>query len=111
MDSPCPVSPEVEVSKHSTEELFPLVYDELRRLAAEKLANEVPDRLLDVHEALVRLELVNPAAASVVKLRYFAGFTNKEAAAILEISPRKVDKLWAYAKAWLLDAIDDRRAL
>lgn len=69
---------------------------------------EVPDRLLDVHDALTRLEAANPMAAQVVKLRYFVGFTNQETAEIMEISPRKVNQLWAYARAWLLEAIADQ---
>ncbi len=44
---------------HAAEELLPLVYDELRRLAAQKLANEKPGQTLDatglVHEAYLRL--------------------------------------------------------
>jgi RNA polymerase sigma factor (TIGR02999 family) len=44
---------------HAAEELFPLVYDELRRLAARKLAHEAPGQTLDatglVHEAYLRL--------------------------------------------------------
>ena len=43
----------------ATEQLLPLVYDELRRLAAAKLAQEKPGQTLDatalVHEAYIRL--------------------------------------------------------
>ena len=46
-----------------TEQLLPLVYDELRKLAAQKLAQEKPGQTLDatalVHEAYLRL--VGPA--------------------------------------------------
>ena len=66
-----------------------------------------PDEILEVHEALDRLEAVQPQAARLVKLRYFAGFTIPEAAGMLEVSPRKANQLWAYAKAWLLDAMAD----
>jgi RNA polymerase sigma factor (TIGR02999 family) len=45
--------------RHATGELLPLVYDELRKLAAQKLAHEKPGQTLDatalVHEAYVRL--------------------------------------------------------
>ena len=68
---------------------------------------ERSDELLAVHEALVRLEMENEAAARLVKLRYFVGFTIPEAAQVLDISPRKANQLWAYARAWLLTAIDD----
>jgi RNA polymerase sigma factor (TIGR02999 family) len=44
---------------HAAEQLLPLVYDELRRLAAEKLAHEKPGQTLQatalVHEAYLRL--------------------------------------------------------
>ncbi|HHK42452.1 MAG TPA: sigma-70 family RNA polymerase sigma factor [Planctomycetaceae bacterium] len=66
-----------------------------------------PDEILAIHEALDRLESVQPQAAQLVKLRYFAGFTIPEAAEMLEVSPRKANQLWAYAKAWLLDALAD----
>src|SRR5437660_141678 len=50
---------------HATSQLLPLVYDELRRLAAHKLAHEAPGQTLEatalVHEAYVRL-LGSPAA-------------------------------------------------
>ena len=43
----------------ATEELLPLVYDELRKLAAHKMANEMPGQTLQptalVHEAWLRL--------------------------------------------------------
>jgi RNA polymerase sigma factor (TIGR02999 family) len=165
----------------AAEQLLPLVYEELRRLAAQKMAQEAPGQTLQatalVHEAYIRLVdvqkaqhwdsrghffaaaaeamrriLVNnaerkktlkhggdrkrielsevepairppegdllalsdaldelagiePQTAELVKLRYFAGFTNKQAAEILGISPRQGDSLWAYAKVWLHERI------
>ena len=163
--------------EQAAEQLLPLVYDELRRLAAQKLALERPGHTLQptalVHEAYLRLvdvehaqcwhsrghffsaaaeamrrilvenarrkrrvkhggerkridlpdeplsadcpdDLVlsvdeslsaladqNAQAAKLVKLRFFAGLTLLEAAAVLDLSPRTADRLWAYAKAWL----------
>ncbi len=44
---------------HAAEQLLPLVYDELRKLAAQKLAHEAPGQTLQatslVHEAYLRL--------------------------------------------------------
>jgi RNA polymerase sigma factor (TIGR02999 family) len=59
------------------------------------------DELLAVDEALDRLAAADPAAAELVKLRYFAGLSIPEAAAILGVSPRSADRLWTYARAWL----------
>jgi RNA polymerase sigma factor (TIGR02999 family) len=167
---------------HAAEQLLPLVYDELRKLAAQKLAQEKPgqtlqatalvheaylrlvdqeraerwesrghffaaaaeamrrllvesvrrkrrlkhgggrarepelvditgperpERLLALDEALDRLAAANPRAAELVKLRYFAGFSNAEAASLLGISPRKADQVWAYARAWLREEIGE----
>jgi RNA polymerase sigma factor (TIGR02999 family) len=63
------------------------------------------DRLLALDEALDRLSGVEPRAAEVVKLRYFAGLTIPEVAAALGISPRTADNDWAYARAWLATAV------
>ncbi len=162
---------------HAAEQLLPLVYDELRKLAAAKMAQEKPDQTLQatalVHEAYIRLvdvdkvqhwdsrahffgaaaeamrrilveqarrkrglaaggqhrrvelsqvddeiqrpELdvlalndaldkfaaVDPRAAELVKLRFFAGLTREEAAEALGVSISTVDTDWAYAKCWL----------
>jgi RNA polymerase sigma factor (TIGR02999 family) len=167
---------------HAAEQLLPMVYDELRKLAAQKLAREAPgqtlqttalvheaylrlvggdearqwdnrrhffaaaaeamrrilvenarrkrrlkhgggcareeagadvacperpERLLALDEALGRLTATNPQAAELVKLRYFAGFSNAEAASMLGISPRKANQVWAYARAWLREDLGD----
>jgi RNA polymerase sigma factor (TIGR02999 family) len=63
--------------------------------------------LLALDEALDRLTAANPQAGALVKLRYFAGFTNVEAAGLLGISPRKAQQIWAYARAWLLEELGD----
>ena len=59
------------------------------------------DDLLALDDALQRLFAEEPAAAEVVKLRYFAGLTAEQAAAALGISLRTANRHWAYAKAWL----------
>jgi RNA polymerase sigma factor (TIGR02999 family) len=162
---------------HAPEQLLPLVYDELRKFAAEKLAQEHPgqtlqptalvheaylrlvdvekaqqwnsrghffvaaatamqrilveqarrrmarkrggqahreslddseiaapaadDQLLAVHEALDELSHSDPEAASLVRLRFFAGMTMTEAADALGMSVRTAQDIWAYARAWL----------
>ena len=68
---------------------------------------ERPERLLALDEALDRLAAANPRAAELVKLRYFAGFSNAEAASLMGISPRKADQVWANARAWLREEVGD----
>lgn len=58
--------------------------------------------LLELDEALNRLEAEDAQAATLVKLRYFSGFTVAEAANILDISTRSTERLWTFAKAWLI---------
>jgi RNA polymerase sigma factor (TIGR02999 family) len=72
---------------------------------ADLPAPEDPAEALAVHEALDRLAAVDPKAAELVKLRYFAGLSLPEAAGALGMAPRSADRLWAYARAWLRDAI------
>jgi len=63
------------------------------------------DDIIALNEALDQLAKVEPKTAELVKLRYFAGLTNKQSAELLEISPRNADSLWAYAKVWLHERI------
>lgn len=161
----------------ATEKLLPLVYDELRRLAAQRLSHEKPGQtlqptalvheaylrlvggstpaewnsrghffaaaaeamrrilieqarrkqsikrggsrergqvpdlaqeppadpldLLALDEALERLERLNSRQAELIKLRYFAGLTIEQAAAVLGIAPSTANEDWVYAKSWL----------
>ena len=163
--------------QQATERLLPLVYDELRKLAAAKMSREAPNqtltatalvhdayiRLVDVkqaqrwdsrghffvaageamrrilveaarkkkgpkaggrhqrielsnvepevcgpdidilalNDALEKLEQTDKRAAELVKLRFFAGLKNAEAAEMLDISVSTVKAEWAYAKGWL----------
>jgi RNA polymerase sigma factor (TIGR02999 family) len=163
-------------------ELLPLVYDELRRLAAWRLANEQPgqtlqatalvheaylrlvgkddpqwngrrhffgaaaeamrrilvenarrksrlkrgghlervdlegldlpmpiplpdDDLLALDEALDKLATTDPRATELVKLCFFAGLTQEQAAQELDISLSTVERTWSFARAWLFREI------
>ncbi len=57
--------------------------------------------LVALDEALDLLAAEDAEAADLVKLRFFAGLTIKEAAAALSISPRKADYIWKFARSWL----------
>ncbi|MDZ7644387.1 MAG: ECF-type sigma factor [Woeseiaceae bacterium] len=63
--------------------------------------------ILDIDEALSRLEARDEAMANVVKLRYFAGLTIEETAAALDVSPRAVNRHWTAARAWLTAALGE----
>jgi RNA polymerase sigma factor (TIGR02999 family) len=71
----------------------------------EIVASDVSDDLLALDDALTHFAVVDPKAAELVKLRYFAGLTIKQAAELLGVSPRTADSLWAFARAWLLQKI------
>jgi len=64
-----------------------------------------PEELLALDEALERLEQTHPEEAHLVKLRYFVGMTQEEAARILGLSLRTVNTRWAFARAWLYEAL------
>jgi RNA polymerase sigma factor (TIGR02999 family) len=57
--------------------------------------------LLALNEALDRLEATSPRKAQLVKLRYFAGLTLPEVAALLGVAQSTAEADWTYAKAWL----------
>jgi RNA polymerase sigma factor (TIGR02999 family) len=67
------------------------------------------DRLLALNEALDRFAAEEPQKAELVKLRFFAGLTTEEAAALLGMSERTAKRHWAYSRAWLTDAMDQNR--
>ena len=164
----------------AADELLPLVYEELRKLAAHKMANESPgqtlqatalvheaylrlvssgdqswnsrghffaaaaeamrrilvenarrkqrlkhgggclrldldhldvaassddDEVLAAHEALDRLAARNKLCAELIKLRFFAGLPNVQAAHLLGIPERTAKRVWAYARAWLFEEL------
>lgn len=64
-------------------------------------ADSDTEEILALDDAIRRLDEEDPEVASVVRLRFFAGLTVDDTAAALSISPRQVDRLWAYARAWL----------
>lgn len=67
--------------------------------------DETPSEVADLDEALTRFETEDPQKAALVKLRFYAGLTQEQAAAVLGISISTADRHWAYARAWLFDAL------
>lgn len=51
--------------------------------------------------AIRRLELQDPRAAQVVRLKFYAGLTIEQIASALDLSERTVKNDWAFARAWL----------
>lgn len=77
-------------------------FEELEHPAAKR-----PERFLLLDEALSKLEKQDPQKAQLVKLRFFAGLTNKQAATALGISTATADRQWAFARAWLKTEMDE----
>ena len=74
---------------------------DLDRLSKDDRVTEI----LDVHQALDALAREHPAVAKLVELKYFGGLTLEEAAGAMNVSARTTARYWAYAKAWLHEAI------
>lgn len=73
-----------------------------------EVALDTPDEaLLDLDEAIEQLAEEDAVCANLVKLRYFAGLSQRQAAQSLSLAPRTADRHWAYARAWLYDYLSD----
>ena len=71
-------------------------------------ADNDPDLLLSLDEALEKLAAEDPAAAGVAQLHLFTGLSIDEAAAALGVSRATAYRNWTYARAWLQDALDEK---
>lgn len=74
---------------------------------ADLAAQQNPEQILALDDALCRLEEQNPEAAQIVRLRFFAGLSIDQTAEAMEMAPRTVDRRWKFARAWLFKAIED----
>ena len=63
--------------------------------------------LLALDEAIEKLAAIDPRKAELVKLRFFAGLSGKQAAGVLGITQSTATLDWAYAKTWLRVEIED----
>ncbi len=66
-----------------------------------------PAKLVAFNDIFDRLIELDPQAGEVAKLRIFAGLTVAEIAEVLNVGARTVDRLWAFARAWLRTQIGD----
>ena len=64
------------------------------------------DQLLEIDEALTRLAIEDPQAASLVQLRYFAGLSIEDAAELIGISRSTAYEHWSYARVRLKTLLD-----
>jgi RNA polymerase sigma factor (TIGR02999 family) len=80
----------------------------LKRLDIAKLdvaLSTNDETILLVNEALEKLNEIDEMGAKLIKLRFFAGLPNVQAAKILGIPERTAKRTWAYARAWLHEEI------
>jgi RNA polymerase sigma factor (TIGR02999 family) len=78
---------------------------DLEHLSAVKDASD--EDLLALEEALLSLEKENESCAQLVKLRFFTGLTLEDAASSLGLPRRTADRYWAFARAWLYQALSE----
>lgn len=72
---------------------------------ADLAAEQDFEEIVAVDDAIRRLEKEDAQAAKIVRLRFFAGLSVDETARAVGLSPRTVAREWAYARAWLHDAL------
>lgn len=100
-----------------------ILVDRARRVTAEKrgaraehvsfdaldlAATDSDERVVLIDEALGRLEQEDAATARVVTLRFFGGFTQREIAESLGVTERTVERHWSYARARLMELVQER---
>lgn len=67
------------------------------------------ERILHVDQALGRLETVEPEAAQIVTLKFFAGYTAPEISENMDLSGRSVERIWVHARARLMQLIREEQ--
>ena len=82
--------------------LAPISLDVLEVAAATD-----PAQIVALDEAITRLEDVDDRAATVVRLRFFAGQELRAIAEMLDVSDRTAKRDWEFARAWLQQAMDE----
>ncbi len=65
------------------------------------------DEILEIDEALSRLDHLNPRLRQIVELRFFGGLPQEEVAALLGVSVRTVERDWLKARLFLLRELED----
>jgi RNA polymerase sigma factor (TIGR02999 family) len=78
-------------------------YQRVELAEADVVITGPADDVLALDEALQQFEHDQPRKAALVKLRYFAGLNEEDAAAALGISRATASRWWAFARAWLYE--------
>jgi RNA polymerase sigma-70 factor, ECF subfamily len=76
---------------------------------ALEIARAPDNHLVELDDALRRLDAVHPRKVQVIELRFFSGLSLEETAAALQISVDTVKRDWRFAKLWLLRDLADGR--
>ena len=76
---------------------------------AAELAQEQNMDLVALDEVLTRLVALDERASRVVELRFFAGLSVAESAAVLQVSPETVLRDWKFAKSWVLHELKGKK--
>ena len=87
---------------------------DVQRVPLDEAVNTPIDVRLDferLDDALEELAAFAPEQARVVELRYFVGLSIEETADVMEVSPATVKRHWAFARAWLLRALNGAEPL
>ena len=80
-------------------------YQRVELAEADVVITGPADDVLALDEALQQFEHDQPRKAALVKLRYFAGLSEDDAAAALGISRATASRWWAFARAWLFERL------
>ncbi len=81
------------------------IHDSLGQLDAADADIDEAVRLLELDDALKRLEAVRPRLAQVVQLRYFAGLSEEETGEVLDLDRSTVRRDWLKARGWLYERL------
>jgi RNA polymerase sigma factor (TIGR02999 family) len=74
---------------------------------AAKISQDQVTDVLEVHEALKKLETLNERMGRIVELRFFGGLNIEETAEVMKISPGTVMKDWTFAKAFIHETLNN----
>jgi RNA polymerase sigma factor (TIGR02999 family) len=72
---------------------------------ADLAADQDSDQILALDQLIRRLENEEPQTAAVLKLRFYAGLSVADTAAVTALSERTVKREWQYARAWMVKAL------